>query len=656
MYSFKDLIAFFRIPSDKPALNAAHLQALSTKIPLMYSFVIINIIGLAYTHFPHAPWWMTIAVPGIFVAISGVRLARYLSMRGRKIDAHQVRRRLQTTSLLALLLSAVFAVWALALLQYGTPYTQAHVICFVIVTVLGNAVCLVHIRAAFMAMLVGVVVPTTIILMLGGNVVFMVMAVNIVGVSVAIALMLVKTHGDFEKLIESGEDLEKERAAAQELSRAYFELANIDALTGLRNRRGFFNMLEDTLAENPDSGPIAIGILDLDGFKPVNDIYGHPAGDRVLREVGKRLAALGADMVAARLGGDEFGLILSGYRNEDDLVARGQMICERMRVPFRMDGYSVQMSGSIGLVALTPDVVEAEELIKRADHALYHAKQTGIGSAVVFSEALAERIRESMGVERHLRDANLEQEMSLFYQFVYDAQNDRMIGAEALARWDSPILGPVPPSTFIRAAERCGVIGQLTEILFRKMLAEFGDWPSNIFVSFNLSAHDICAPERILKLISIADRKGIDPRRLTFEITETAVMHDFERAQESLRLLKHFGAKIALDDFGTGHSSLSYVHTLPLDRVKVDRSFISEIETSAVTRAVVQTIIDLCDSLKLDCIIEGVETKGQLDMLQVMGCTTFQGFLFSRPLDGVSARRFLVASGDSEPAAHRLLA
>ena len=653
MRSIKDLVEFFEIPADKPELNAAHLQALSTKVPLMYSFVIINVIGLAYTHAPYAPWWMITVIPGAFVLISSIRFIRFLQVRGHKIDPSETRRRLTITAILALVLSGIFAVWALSLLQYGTPYTRAHVVSFIVVTVLGNAVCLVNIRGAFMAMLVGVLVPTTIALSLGGNVVHIVMAVNIVGVSIAIALVLVKTHSDFENLIESRAELESERAAAQDLSRAYFELASIDALTGLQNRRGFFNTLEEMLADADHSRPIAIGVLDLDGFKPVNDIYGHPAGDRVLKEVGKRLVGLGPDLFAARLGGDEFGLIFTGFENEDDLVMRGQMVCERMRVPFRMDNFVVQMSGSIGLAVVIDETVDAEELLKRADHALYHVKQSGSGNAIVFSEDLAERIRESIGVERHLRDANLEQEMSLSYQFVYDAETSSFVGAEALARWDSPVLGPVPPTTFIRAAERSGMIGQLTEVLFRKMLAEFGDWPNHIFVSFNLSAHDICAPERILKLISIADRKGIDPKRLTFEITETAVMHDFERAQESLRLLKHFGARIALDDFGTGHSSLSYVHTLPLDRVKVDRSFVAEIENSAVTRAVVQTILDLCTSLDLDCIIEGVETKGQLELMQKMGCTAFQGFLFSKPLDGVAARRFLVASGNNEAPAKR---
>ena len=590
---------------------------------------------------------MTTVIPVVFVSISVVRLTRYLQVRGREIAPGDVRRRLMHTAILAFVLSVVFVIWALSLLQYGTPYTQAHVVSFIVVTVLGIAVCLVNLTAAFVAILLGVLTPTTLALFMSDNVVHTVMAVNILGVSVAIALVLFKTHADFEKLVESRAALEAERSAAQELSRAYFQLASIDALTGLLNRRGFFKTLEDMLTGDARSGPIAVGILDLDGFKPVNDIYGHPAGDRVLKEVGRRLVGLGPDLIAARLGGDEFGLIFTGFEGESGLLMCGQMVCERMRVPFRMDNFAVQMSGSIGLAIVDDETVEAEELIKRADHALYHVKQSGNGNAILFSDELAERIRESIGVERHLRDANLEQEMSLSYQLVYDSETDKFVGAEALARWDSPALGSVSPTVFIAAAERSGMIGQLTEVLFRKMLAEFGDWPSDIFVSFNLSAHDICAPERILKLISIAERKGIDPKRLTFEITETAVMHDFERAQESLRLLKYFGARIALDDFGTGHSSLSYVHTLPLDRVKVDRSFVAEIEDSAVTRAVVQTILDLCASLDLDCIIEGVETRGQLDLMRKMGCTAFQGFLFSRPLDGVAARKFLVGSQDA---------
>ncbi len=654
MFQFQRIFEFFHIPEGRPELVAAQLQALSTKVPLMYAFIILNVIGLAYTHYPYAPLWMSVVMPGMLVAISLVRLVKYRSVRGQVLGEQETRSRLRMTAILSLMLSVVFVIWTLALTQYGTAYTRTHVICFAVVTVLGNAACLMHVRAAVVAMLAGVIAPLTVFLVLSGNVVFMVMAVNVIAVAIAIMLVLFTSYSDFEKLVTSRTELERERESANELSRINLELATIDSLTGLRNRRGFFTAFEQLLQDNAAQGRLAVGVLDLDGFKQINDIYGHAAGDQILREVGRRLVALGPDVTVGRLGGDEFGLVFTGFSDADELVARGEMVCERMGVPFRMDSAGAQMSGSIGIAVATDTSCESRELLKRADHALYHAKQHAAGSAVLFTEALAARIRESLGIERRLRDANFDKEMRLDYQFIYDTASDAIVGAEALARWTSPAIGPVPPEAFIPAAERAGLIGQLTEVLFKKLLDEFSDWPERIFVSFNLSAYDICAPERILGLISMADRRGIDAKRLTFEITETAVMYDFERAQESLRLLKHFGARIALDDFGTGQSSLSYVHTLPLDRVKVDRSFIAEIESRPATRAVVKTIIDLCTHLDLDCIIEGVETRGQFELMRELGCTTFQGFLFSRPLDGVAARRFIVASaGDTEPAQQR---
>ncbi len=643
MNQIQRIVEFFSIPEGRPELVVAQMRALARKVPLMYTIIIIGVIGLAYTHLPHAPIWLTVYLPAAIVAISSIRLITYWNVGRTEFTPEEARQRLKTAVLMSMALSICFVSWALSLSHYGTPYTQGQIIFLIGGTAFGNAASVMHVRPALAAMFFGMIAPLLIFLALSGNIVHIATAITVLGVSVAIAAVLLDSSLDFEKLIESSLSLEKERIAAHELSVANFELATIDPLTGLRNRRGFFQALEEAIADDEQGHAIGIGLLDIDGFKPINDIYGHPAGDQVLQEVGRRLGALGSDVIAGRLGGDEFGLIFVGCGDEDELHARGEMICERMRIPFRMDAFSAQMSASVGLTASCPECHNAEKLIKRADHALYYAKRHASGSVVLFSQEHAEEIRRSLGVERRLRDANLDEEISLAYQMVYDAATDTVTGVEALARWENPVVGVVPPDVFIRSAERSGQIGRLTEILFTKLLRETADWPDHVFVSFNLSAHDVCAPERILKLISIADRNGIAPGRLTFEITETAVMHDFERAQESLNLLKRFGARIALDDFGTGQSSLSYVHTLPLDRVKVDRSFVAEIEHNPVTQAVVRTILDLCKHLELDCIIEGVETKGQLDTLQAMGCSAFQGYLFSRPLDGVAMRRYLVA-------------
>ena len=620
------------------------MLALSKRVPLLYAIIMISVVGLAFTHVPHAPAWMTIGIPCLFGAVSIIRLFHYWHVGHAPSEDADVSAQIVTAGQMSFALSIAFVSWALALTRYGTADTQSQVVFFVGITSFGNAATVMHVRAALVAMLAGTLIPLLAYLALSANVVFMVMAINLLGVALAIATVLLHSSRDFDKLVTFSVELEHERSEAQRLSRVNFNLANVDALTGLSNRRGFFRTLESLIADQHETGAFAVGVLDLDGFKPINDIYGHPAGDKVLREVGGRLLALGERVTVARLGGDEFGLIVTGFSGRNDLLAYASSICEMMRVPFVMDRFSAQMSASLGMAICSSASGSAEELFRHSDYALYHAKHHANGSAVLFSDDHAEQIRESTGVERRLRDADLRKEIQLVYQVIYDSRHDAMIGVEALARWHNPMIGTVPPDVFIRAAERSGMIGQLTEVLFRKLLSEFDEWPEDVFLSFNLSAHDICVPERILKLISIAGKAGVDPKRLTFEITETALMNDFDRALESLQLLKRFGARIALDDFGTGHSSLSYVHALPLDRVKIDRSFVGQIETNPVSRAVVQTILDLCENLGLDCIVEGVETDGQLQLMQTMGCSTFQGYLFSRPMTGNEARRLINAA------------
>ena len=636
---YRNILATLNIPEGKPELVTAQLRALSQKVPYMYAFVILNVLALSHTHYEYVPIWMSVIVPGIFVLICIYRLFVFLGMRGKTFSEQETRRRLKVTGRLSFYLSLLFMAWTLSLMGYGTPYTQAHAISFAVVSGLGNAACLMPLGSAVAGMLAGAILPLVVYLALSGNVVFIAMGANFLVVGVVILLVLLYSIRDFQQMIESSVELKRERAAAQELSNVNFQLANIDSLTGLKNRRGFFSTLEKALTDNGAEGQVAIGLLDLDGFKPINDIYGHPVGDDVLREVARRLRAFDSEAIVARLGGDEFGLIFHSHDGAGDLLARGRQLCQMIREPFAMRTAIVRLSASFGLAVGQRGDRTVEDVLKRADFALYHAKNNDTGDAVLFSEQHAEQIRESLAMERHLRDADMEREMSLAYQLVFDSEAQKFVGAEALARWDSPVIGPVSPDIFIRAAERTGLISPLTEVLFTKMLTDIRDWPEEVFASFNLSAQDICVPERIQNLLDIAARMGIDASRLTFEITETAVMHDFERARDSLHLLKKLGAKVALDDFGTGHSSLSYLHTLPLDRVKIDRSFMTQIEGSTATRAVVETILDLCTRLGLDCIIEGVETEGQLVHMQKMGCTTFQGYLFNRPHDAISAKR-----------------
>jgi predicted signal transduction protein with EAL and GGDEF domain len=236
--------------------------------------------------------------------------------------------------------------------------------------------------------------------------------------------------------------------------------------------------------------------------------------------------------------------------------------------------------------------------------------------------------------------------MQLAFQPIVDVRNEQTTGFEVLARWQSPRLGLVSPGDFIPAAERIGVIRSLTRILLVKALAAAATWPEHIRISFNLSAHDICSPEGILHLISAIEASGVSPGRIEFEITETAVTYDFARAEHAIAALKAIGCTISLDDFGTGYSSLSHIHRLPLDKLKVDRSFVADIDTNPVSHKIVKSLAGLCADMEIVCVVEGVETKLQLDSLRHLGCDFAQGYYFAKPMPADAVAGFLSGGRD----------
>ena len=421
-------------------------------------------------------------------------------------------------------------------------------------------------------------------------------------------------------------------------------LAHNDALTGLPNRRSFFTALEERLRSGK---PFDLGLIDLDGFKPVNDVYGHAAGDAVLVEVGHRLQAVCPDdAIIARLGGDEFALILPTRRRRGELQALGRQVCASLRQPFHLGGATVGLSGSIGVVRAGADKASGTLLLERADYALYRAKANARGEVVIFDTRLEGEMRDFNRVDAALRTGDLEAEMYIVFQPQYDLGTQQTVGFEALARWCSPQLGNVTPDVFILAAERSGTIGKLTEILLRKTLKAVREWPEDLFVTFNLSTRDLHSRRAIDAIRDIVLSSGVAPSRVEFEITETAMMTDFDRALKGLNALKSLGVRIALDDFGSGFSSFSYLHRLPIDTLKIDRSFITQITATSPTRMIVKTMIDLCGNLGLDHIIEGVETEAQCSLLRDINARYVQGYLFARPMSPDAIASYLAAEHD----------
>lgn len=436
------------------------------------------------------------------------------------------------------------------------------------------------------------------------------------------------------------------RMIADDLRHKAEILADFDTLTGLPSRHSFFNSLNRDLthAIATKSG-FHMGILDLDGFKPVNDIYGHVTGDRLLIQVAERLrAALPDDCFIARLGGDEFALIVPDTPLRSEVLDLGEQLCSAMRDPFTVDRLSITISASAGFAHFPTHGNTPNQLYERADHALYRAKREARGDVVIFSTRHEAEMKDVGRIDQTLRNCDLMKEMSLVYQPQIDINTGRTIGFEALARWNSPTLGSVSPSTFIPAAERSGLIERMTSILLQKALSTAATWPHNIKLSFNLSAIDLVSPRSINNVVHIVRDSDIAPNRVIFEITETSVMSDFDRARDSLELLAGMGCLIALDDFGSGYSSFGYINRFPLHKLKTDRHFVLRLrEDDGVGGNILRAIADLSLSLGIECLAEGVESDFDLEAVRAAGIHQVQGYYFGRPMAGLDAMNYLQA-------------
>jgi diguanylate cyclase (GGDEF)-like protein len=457
-------------------------------------------------------------------------------------------------------------------------------------------------------------------------------------ISIATAVTAIGLSNFLRGVIERevGARLKTEAAMreSRRMAEANARLANADFLTGLPNRRQFMQSLS-TMVEARQG--VIVGLIDLDGFKGINDAFGHGAGDRVLIEVARRLSEImPAEGLVARIGGDEFGLLMPGQHDALAVLTGAEQVLVAIRTPFELGSAVAQISGSMGLAEAHPDDT-AESVLDRADYAAYEAKHHNNGGVIVFSEQHLADIQQTRQTERALLQADFETEIVPAFQPIVDARTGLVCGFEALARWTSAELGPVSPARFIPVAERLGLVPRITERMVRHALDLVAQLPDPLRVSVNLSVHDLASADTMRRLSDVLAATPDGPSRLDFEITETAVMRDIDEANQALLILLAHGARISLDDFGTGHSSLSRVQKLPLDRIKIDRSFVANIQADRASQAIVKTTLDLCQNLGISCVVEGAETLEQVTALRKLGAVLFQGYYFSRPLAAEAA-------------------
>lgn len=634
-------------PEVRRALACAQYAAYVQQAPVLYLTIAVVVLTAIYVCADAARPFVTIYGPlGIVVAALG-RAAVWVRRRSGEADPETMSRRLVSAGFAATTMAILGTAWTTTLYFSGDPSMRGVIAGVFGVTALAGIYCLVNFPVSALAVSAICIPVVSLLLALATPQPMIVGGAGLFVVLFGAVFMVVRSSRDFLQLVAAQVD-------ARQLSDENSRLANIDSLTGLPNRREFFDRLESAVARNAPGKRVYVGILDLDGFKPVNDVFGHVVGDRVLVECSARFTTVvGADAFVARLGGDEFGLIIENVADEHFVLSLGVLICEATREPFAFDDAIAAISTSIGF-APYPDAGDTpRRLYERADIALYFAKQNHRGRAIVFSAEHERRMKGVSLVEQCLRRADIEAEMSLVYQPLHDVGTGAIVSFEALARWNSPDLGAISPGEFVPVAERSDIIYPLSRMLLRKALKAASAWPTDIRLAFNLSARDVMSPAALTQIIAIAASGPIAPSRIDFELTESALITDFERARKAILALKSIGASVSLDDFGTGYSSLNYVHRLPLDRIKIDRSFVQEMDSSPLAQGVLKTMISMARELHFDCVIEGVETTDHLAVLQRFGCNTAQGYLLSRPMPESDVPGFIASRRAAAPAASR---
>jgi diguanylate cyclase len=436
----------------------------------------------------------------------------------------------------------------------------------------------------------------------------------------------------------SGRRAQALAGSLQSANRRLRELAFRDALTGLPNRLYFEEQLDATLARvgRDAAASMAVFFIDLDGFKAVNESFGHAAGDEVLREVGRRLAAqAGSGDSVARIGGDEFLLLLAEPESHERAAALAQQALHALMAPYPLPGGSeVRLSCSLG-IAVFPEHGPTSRLITHADAAMFAVKRTG-GSTYAFFDARMELdAGDQLELQTDLRQAIERRELSLYYQPKIDARSRECTGVEALVRWQHPTRGAVGPTELIAVAERFGLIGSIGQWVIDEACRQVRAWDDEglrLRVAVNLSAQQLRQDDLVQRVRRSFELHKVDATLFTFEITESVAMEDTQATMRAFAQLARAGVALAIDDFGTGHSSLAYLRTLPARQLKIDRSFIADLGLSGDAMAVVDAVIRLAHALGLRVVAEGVETERQCEILATLGCDEFQGYLFARPM------------------------
>lgn len=628
---------------DGDNFTLAYASSLSHRLPLLYLVVVVDAALVALRFRDEAPGWLTLFGP---LVLGNFALWRAFYWRPGAVAKRTVavlRRDLKAMSWVGAVAGFAFALWGMLLYPFGDTAEQSFIHYIIAVTLFSGILGLGHSPLTALRIAIAITIPTTGQILFSGHP----NAVLVIFVQVVVTtLLLLITNGhhqDFVRLELSRQELARREREAAQLAENNLLQATVDPLTGALNRRAILARLEDELAGPGDATDKAwLALIDLDGFKHVNDTYGHAAGDAVLASVAMRLSGFARIRHFGRLGGDEFAAIIDPALDEDGVRTLATELSEALRAPVLHGGAVLRLSGSVGVHRM--DGRSASDCLERADAALYKAKEQSDGAVIVFSPDDEAELQDRAAITRLFNDSDLADRLRLLYQPIIDGESGGITGFEAFVRWSPDGERWLAPGQFMALAEATGRTGELTRMVMARALRECRAWDYDRTLSINLAPRDVMRTGTADALARLAEEAGAPTHAIILEVTERALMADPRRAEAQLQTFRNRGFRIALDDFGAGWSSLSQVNRVPLDMIKIDQELSRALVSDPGARTLVGTIISLAWQLGIDCTIEGVEDEAQAQTARALGIRLMQGYHFGRPEPAVQALAAMAAA------------
>jgi diguanylate cyclase (GGDEF)-like protein len=615
------------LQASSDELAKEQYRSLSQQLPVLYVVVALNCLFMAFSVWKGVGALKAFLFPALLIPVMA---ARFLTWRKRAkntkaIEIGQIRGILRGNLIAATIIAFLLGSWNIIIMYSAPEEYFVYIPLFTIMSMITCAYCMVALPSSAYSVMISGTLYIVIAMGLTGELTMIVIAANILFVTVLVIYMVSTQFHTFRKLVDSRSQMQLQTENSR-------HLAYNDQLTDMPNRRAFLQALNTYSKKYADS-LVSVVMIDMNGFKPINDTYGHAAGDKLLVNAGKCLSdVVGKTGIVARLGGDEFAVLFYNPKGQEWINSRVLMMLYEMNKPILIDEHEIRLGAAFGVCIADAMPEDPMELVRHADIALYDAKNSELSAVSYFEGSMEERVRRRTLIEQSLSDSMQMAEIEMYFQPIFVLNDGSCSGFEALARWDHPTLGKISPTEFVSAAERCGLATKLTIHLFHQALKTACQWPQDVKLSFNLSGSGLGTSNLDTIIPEILKEMNFCPSRLSVEVTETALLTNPGVAQTMLNKLKQIGVRIVLDDFGAGYASIGYLQEMDFDGIKLDGSLISNIVKDEKSRNLLIGVLHLCKSINADVTAEMVESKEQMALLKTLPIKYVQGYLLGGPV------------------------